>query len=365
MRPPATAGAQFGDHPLAEEVDGPERVRPERWSEGEMRGSLFDERGAPVDDILGCAGDAEPEHGGRDEAERLRRVASVLGGRRRREVRSTQAHPLKQVRGELWPIKDELLRQGRSAPVPVVVDRDPDAGGDIDAPGRAVGLVAAVDDLSSSHGVVLGREKEGQDAVCQFAPEGEHSGAHGAEVNGYALGRRFKQSSVPTPVPGALDLGRRPPVQECPAGQQRLASSSHGLFLRHPRPLKKPGCSGGNPEHGPPVRELLEGGRVHGQFHGVFRVGVEHPGPEHEPLRRPGGGGQEHGRGPQEQVVGHPELVEAGCFGPDGQVDEGRHRDVVVEAEAYAQALWQCSSSRSLPAELPANPSTTKAMAEW
>ena len=116
MRPPATAGAQFGDHPLAEEVDGPERVRPERWSEGEMRGSLFDERGAPVDDILGCAGDAEPEHGGRDEAERLRRVASLLGGRRRREVRSTQAHPLEQVRGELWPIKDELLRQGRSAP---------------------------------------------------------------------------------------------------------------------------------------------------------------------------------------------------------------------------------------------------------
>ena len=46
--------------------------------------------------------------------------------------------------------------------------------------------------------------------------------------------------------------------------------------------------------------------------------------------------------------MGHPELVEAGSFGPDRKVDEGRDGDVVVEAEAYAQALWQCVPPCSL-----------------
>jgi len=76
---------------------------------------------------------------------------------------------------------------------------------------------------------------------------------------------------------------------------------------------------------------------VHGQFHRVGRVGVEHPGAEQDPVRRRGGCRQQDGGGAQEQVVRHPELVEPGLFSGDGQLDEGRDGQVVVEPEAGAE----------------------------
>ena len=59
-------------------------------------------------------------------------------------------------------------------------------------------------------------------------------------------------------------------------------------------------------------------------------------------MRRGRRGGEQNGRGAQEEVVRDPELVEPCFLSRYGQVDEGRHSDVVVDPEAGPKRRPAC-----------------------
>ena len=298
---------------------------------------MLDEPGAPLDDVLGRPRHAEPEHRRSDQPRRDDGVAPQLCGRGRREILPGQAGPLQEVGGERGPVERQFLGQGYLGPLTVLVDRDPHAGGYVEGRGWAAGSAATLGDLGPRHGIVLGRVQQGQHAISELARQRQHLRAHRSQVDRYPLFRGRAEVGAAAPRTGAGDVGRGGAVQQRSAGQQRLARPPQRCGLGYPGSFEELRRARGEPQHGATARELLEGRGVHGQFHRVGRVGVEHPGAEQDPVRRRGGCRQQDGGGAQEQVVRHPELVEPGLFSGDGQLDEGRDGQVVVEPEAGAE----------------------------
>ncbi len=82
------------------------------------------------------------------------------------------------------------------------------------------------------------------------------------------------------------------------------------------------------------MRKLAQRRRDHRDLGRMHRDGVEDADSEVDAVGLPRRRGDQHGRRLQEEIVRHPDLLEAAVFGKSREAGEAFGRQVVVEAEA-------------------------------
>ena len=231
----------------------------------------------------------------------------------------------------------ELVGQASIGDGRVVADRHPHARRHVDVVDVAARGGGALGDVRHHLAERLRRVQQGERSVGQRPGESVHAGRHRTEVDRRRTGGHA-ESRVRLPArPVVRGVGGRAAVTQRPDRHHRLGGAAQWRVAGDPGPAEHVGGPGGEAEEEAVAAQFLQRGAHHRDLGRMHRVGVEHAGAEPDRPRRHRRGGEHHRRRAEEQVVGHPDLVDAAGLGDLGQLDELVDADVVVDAHARAQ----------------------------
>ena len=305
-------------------------VGPERRTERDVAGAGGDERAAastrrrPA--CRRCRASASPVAGRStatsrssaaergESAARRRRRGEDVGAERRAEV-------------------DELLGERPTAAGRVVVDRHPDARGDVDI---RRGCDRAASSPMRMRAIVspqrLRRVEQRQTAVGDLADELDHPRRHRAEVDRRRRGRASAAAPRCPIRPAARDVGRAAARHSAADRDDRLPRAPQRCRAVDPGPAEEVGRRRRRDRAGSGRR--LSSCSVAAAIAisaGCIEYGLSTHVPSADRGRRRRRRREHHRRRPEEQVVRHPDLVEPERLGDAGELDELVDADVVVQ----------------------------------